>query len=110
MRERDLDRMFVRECKRRGVVTYKTSSVGARGFADRTLVGPGRRLGFVELKARGGKLTRHQETFFNTVYDTSVFLWLLEAGRTRGESAERIKECLDTYFRREFYHPSYVPL
>ena len=97
MRERDLDRMFVAACKRRGIVTYKTSSVMRRGFADRTLFGPGPRMGFVELKGAGSKMTPAQDKFNELAFDARAFVAVLRAEKSRAETAAVIERLLDRY-------------
>ena len=97
MRERDLDRLFVAACKKRGIVTYKTSSYGARGFADRTLFGPGPRHGFVELKGSDGTLTVHQRQFLHLARQSGVFVRRLDAHEDRSATLMRIRNLLDDY-------------
>jgi hypothetical protein len=102
MRERDLDRLFVAACKKRGIVTYKTSSYGARGFPDRTLVGPGRRVGFVELKGSDGALTVHQRQCLYLLAKSNAFVREIKAHpHLREMTLLAIRLCLDQYMESE---------
>lgn len=53
-RERTVERFFREETKRRGGIALKLVAIPLVGFPDRTIIGPGARIGFAELKKRGG--------------------------------------------------------
>lgn len=72
--ERSVDRKFVSACKRRGIATIKVVSVAHRGLPDRLLIGPGRRLGFVEIKSSTGENTLLQAWAQSVIEDTGTFV------------------------------------
>ena len=55
MREKDIERKFVAEVKRRGGICPKWVSPGFDGMPDRIALLPGGKSGFVEAKAPGEK-------------------------------------------------------
>ena len=55
MREKDIERKFVAEVKRRGGICPKWVSPGFDGMPDRIALLPGGKSGFVEAKALGEK-------------------------------------------------------
>ena len=55
MREKDIERKFVAEVKRRGGICPKWVSPGFDGIPDRIALLPGGKSGFVETKAPGEK-------------------------------------------------------
>lgn len=55
MREKDIERKFVAEVKRRGGICPKWVSPGFDGMPDRIALLPGGKSGFVETKAPGEK-------------------------------------------------------
>lgn len=55
IRERDIERKFVMEAKRRGGLAWKFISPGNDGVPDRIVLLPGGRMAFAELKAPGKK-------------------------------------------------------
>ena len=55
MREKDIERKFVAEVKRRGGICPKWVSPGFDGIPDRIALLPGGKSGFVEAKAPGEK-------------------------------------------------------
>lgn len=62
MREKDLEKILVREVKRLGGCAYKWVSPGNAGVPDRIIIFPNRAPIFAELKAEGGKPTQLQES------------------------------------------------
>ena len=60
MRERDIERHFVSEVKKRGGIAWKFTSPGTDGVPDRIVIFPGL-ICFVELKAPGQKMRPLQE-------------------------------------------------
>ena len=60
MRERDVERAFVDEVKKRGGIAWKFTSPGTDGVPDRLVMFPGF-ICFVELKAPGKKMRPLQE-------------------------------------------------
>ena len=61
MLEREVEGAFVREGKKRGCWVPKLVMFRAAGFPDRTVLGQGGRIAFVELKRPGGKTSRLQD-------------------------------------------------
>lgn len=59
--EKNLEKTFIRRGERRGFVVLKIVAVQRYGFPDRTVLGPGRRIGFAELKQKGEKPEPLQE-------------------------------------------------
>ena len=55
MREKDIEQKLIREVKSRGGLCLKWVSPGFDGVPDRIVLLPGRRIGFVEVKAPGEK-------------------------------------------------------
>ena len=62
MREREVERVLVREAKRRGGICPKWVSPGFGGVPDRIILLPGSRMAFAEIKAPGEKPRRLQES------------------------------------------------
>lgn len=53
MRERDVERAFVKAVEKRGGICPKWVSPGLDGVPDRIVLLPGGKIGFVEMKAPG---------------------------------------------------------
>ncbi|RMD03220.1 VRR-NUC domain-containing protein [Clostridium autoethanogenum] len=56
MTEKEIEKMLVREVKRRGGLALKFISPGVNGVPDRLVLMPCGRMAFVELKAPGKKM------------------------------------------------------
>lgn len=65
MRESEIEKILVREVRKRGGRAYKWVSPGNDGVPDRIVIFPEREPVFVELKTDTGKLTALQETQIN---------------------------------------------
>lgn len=63
MREAEIEKHFVWSVERLGGKTWKFTSPGRRGVADRIACFPNGDTWFVELKTRGGKLSVLQRVF-----------------------------------------------
>ena len=63
MRESEIERHFVWTVERMGGVTYKFTSPGRKGVADRIACLPDGSTWFVELKTKGGRLSPLQKMF-----------------------------------------------
>ncbi len=61
MREKIVEAVLVRAARKRGGLALKFVSPGMDGVPDRIVLLPGGRIGFVELKAPGGKMRPLQE-------------------------------------------------
>lgn len=55
MREKEIEQELIKEVKRRGGICPKWVSPGFDGVPDRIVLLPGRKFGFVEVKAPGEK-------------------------------------------------------
>lgn len=67
MRESEVERHFKWAVERMGGRTYKFTSPGRRGVADRIACLPDGSTWFVELKTKGGRLSKLQELFASEV-------------------------------------------
>ena len=63
MRESEIERHFVCTVERMGGITYKFTSPGRKGVADRIACLPDGSTWFVELKTKGGRLSPLQKMF-----------------------------------------------
>lgn len=63
MKESEVERHFVWTVERMGGVTYKFTSPGRKGVADRIACLPDGSTWFVELKTKGGRLSPLQKMF-----------------------------------------------
>lgn len=61
MLERDLERYFTTQCKKRKLMTLKLAVRFSRGWPDRLVLLPNGRILWVELKRPGGKTTPLQD-------------------------------------------------
>ena len=64
MSECTIERAIVRVCDEQGWYCLKLVNQGARGFPDRTIIGPEFVL-FVEVKRPGGRLSKHQQMWIS---------------------------------------------
>jgi hypothetical protein len=63
MKESEIERHFVWTVERMGGITYKFTSPGRKGVADRIACLPDGSTWFVELKTKGGRLSPLQKMF-----------------------------------------------
>jgi hypothetical protein len=63
--ERDIEKHFVWTVERMGGITYKFTSPGRKGVADRIACLPDGSTWFVELKTKGGRLSELQKIFMS---------------------------------------------
>jgi hypothetical protein len=63
VRESEIERHFVWTVERMGGITYKFTSPGRKGVADRIACLPDGSTWFVELKTKGGRLSPLQRMF-----------------------------------------------
>lgn len=63
MRESEIEKHFVWAVERMGGITYKFTSPGRKGVADRIACLPDGSTWFVELKTKGGRLSPLQKMF-----------------------------------------------
>jgi len=61
--EKEIERHFVWTVERMGGITYKFTSLGRKGVADRIACLPDGSTWFVELKTKGGRLSPLQKMF-----------------------------------------------
>lgn len=76
MRERDIEKILVREVKNLGGRAYKFTSPGNNGVPDRIVCFPDGRLAFVELKAKGGRPTKQQLVQMRRLRDLGQTVYL----------------------------------
>ena len=79
--EKQIEAYLVKRVKEIGGIAYKFTSPSNRGVSDRIVVLPNGGVCFVELKRAGGKLTRLQVMFAETMYAMGqryVCLWSKE--------------------------------
>lgn len=62
MKESEIERFFVQECKKKGWLCLKFVSPSMSGLPDRIILAPKGRVFFAELKAPGKKPRRLQES------------------------------------------------
>ena len=58
--ESSLEKTFGKEAAKRGLLSIKLEAASRRGFPDRTVIGKGKLIFFVELKRLGEKPKPHQ--------------------------------------------------
>jgi len=63
MRESEIEKHFIWTVERMGGITYKFTSPGRKGVADRIACLPDGSTWFVELKTKGGRLSPLQKMF-----------------------------------------------
>lgn len=73
MRESELETKFRNLIARSGGKAYKFVSPGNDGVPDRLVILPGGRIGFVELKQKGGKPRRLQQHRMRELEDLGCF-------------------------------------
>lgn len=81
MKESEIERHFVWTVETMGGKTYKFTSPGNRGVADRVACLPDGSVWFVELKTKGGRLSKLQEHFGATMRQLNqnyTVIWTLE--------------------------------
>ena len=81
MRESEVERHFKWAVARMGGKTYKFTSPGRKGVADRIACMPDGTTWFVELKTKGGRLSQLQELFaqeVQTLNQRYACLWTKE--------------------------------
>lgn len=91
MRERTLERYFVKETKRRGGMALKLVLVSLVGFPDRTVIGPGPAIGFAELKTSTGRVSKPQQKWIDLL---RRFGFRVAVIRTKDETTTFLDEVL----------------
>ena len=86
MRESELEKRFVEMVRQAGGKAYKFLSPGNDGVPDRIVVLPGGRIGFVELKRKGGKPRKLQKFRMEELESMGCFTAVVDSE----ESAENI--------------------
>ena len=79
--ERDVEKHFIWTVERMGGITYKFTSPGRKGVADRIACLPDGSTWFVELKTKGGRLSPLQKMFaadMAALNQNYVCLWTKE--------------------------------
>ena len=83
MTEKKLETYLRDQAKRRGGLALKLVIVSLIGFPDRTVIGPGRSIGFAELKTVTGRASRAQLFWIDKL---RAFGFVAEVIRTREEA------------------------
>lgn len=65
MKESEIETHFVWAVEMAGGKTWKTKALGQRGFPDRIACMPNGTMWLVELKTKGGRLSKLQQNIFN---------------------------------------------
>jgi hypothetical protein len=81
MKEKDIEKHFIWTIERMGGKTWKFTSPGRRGVADRIVCLPDGSTWFVELKTKGGRLSELQKLFATdmaTLNQKYLCLWTKE--------------------------------
>lgn len=78
MRERDIERVFVRMVRQAGGMALKFISPGCNGMPDRLVLLPDGKLVFVELKAPGRKMRPLQEKRKRQLEALGFFVFCLD--------------------------------
>lgn len=78
MTEKELERMLVREVKRRGGRAFKFISPGINGMPDRLVLMLGGKVGFIEVKAPGKKLRPNQIKRKNELESLGFLVYCLD--------------------------------
>ena len=69
MKESEVESYFVWSVEMNGGKTWKTKAIGQRGFPDRLACMPNGQMWLVELKTKGGRLTKLQQMFADDMAD-----------------------------------------
>ena len=78
IKERDIERYLVAQCKKHGVFCRKWVSVNSRGVPDRIILYNGE-WAAVELKRPGGKLTKLQEVEHRAIRKAGGYVFVLDS-------------------------------
>ena len=86
------ERALIRFVRKHGGLAVKLRSPG-RGFPDRTIILPGGKILFIELKRKDGKVSPHQQRWLKRLRDRgheAYVTWSYE------EAIERVRDALGT--------------
>jgi hypothetical protein len=92
LRERDLERRFVKAVKDQGGMCPKLISPGMDGMPDRMVLLPMARIGFVEVKRPGAKPRPLQERRHNQLRDLGFLVLVLDDPEKIPEIIKEIQE------------------
>lgn len=82
VREHQIEKFFVQECKARGWLCWKFVSPGLRGVPDRIVFMPSGKCVFVEVKAPGEKPTPQQLRRHEELRALGFQVWVLDSKPT----------------------------
>ena len=96
MKESSVERRFRDYCAKHGFWCLKLIPSGLIGFPDRTILGPGPTIYFIEFKTATGKLSPHQRAI-KTTLETFGFKYYIcrtyeEAKQTLVEATQRAEK------------------
>lgn len=79
MRESEIERFFVKECKKRGWLCLKFVSPSMAGLPDRIVLAPHGRVFFAELKAPGQKPRKRQEAVHKILSQLGFYVGIIDS-------------------------------
>ena len=92
MRESEIERFFIKECKRKGWLPLKLVSPSMVGLPDRIVLFPGGKVSFVELKAEGEKPRPLQKAVHRLLEGLGFTVYLVSSKSEVLSYVEKIKE------------------
>ena len=91
MREKIIEHKFLMEVKKIGGLALKFVSPGFDGVPDRIVLLPGGKIGFVEVKALGGKLRPLQLARHKTLIKLGFRVYVIDSVEQIGEILDEIQ-------------------
>lgn len=79
MKESEIERFFVKECKKKGWLCLKFVSPSMSGLPDRIILAPKGRVFFAELKAPGKKPRRLQESVHKILFRFGFYICVIDS-------------------------------
>ena len=92
MRESEIERFFIKECKKKGWIPLKFVSPSMTGLPDRIVLLPGGKVSFVELKAEGEKPRPLQKAVHRLLEGLGFTVYLVSSKSEVLSYVEKIKE------------------
>jgi hypothetical protein len=79
VKESEIERFFVKECKKKGWLCLKFVSPSMAGLPDRIILAPKGRVFFAELKAPGKKPRRLQESVHKILFRFGFYICVIDS-------------------------------
>ncbi|WP_418206006.1 VRR-NUC domain-containing protein [Anaerotignum faecicola] len=79
VKESEIERFFVKECKKKGWLCLKFVSPSMSGLPDRIILAPKGRVFFAELKAPGKKPRRLQESVHKILFRFGFYICVIDS-------------------------------